>query len=365
MKETGMETGADRGAARARVSSVHWRFGMPPPARSLDSEKERALALLRAGQRFLLAGHVRPDGDCLGSQAALARGLQGLGKTVVIVNPDPPAPAFDYLTRELPYATFSGGALPAHDVVVLLDFNDLARTGPMAEALARAPSKKMVIDHHPFEGRPWWDERFVDVTASATGLLVWRILRALGAPLDALVARAVFTSLVTDTGWFRYSNTDTETLTLAGELIRLGVEPATLFAALYQRRPAEEPLAMAAVLARLEYFAGGRLAVTVQPLGNGGAPGLDDGDPVLDILRAVEKVEVVLYLRETESGSCKLSARSKTAFDVNRLARRFGGGGHVKAAGATIPGALADVRARVVAAAVEQLTARTSEGRPT
>jgi phosphoesterase RecJ-like protein len=225
----------------------------------------------------------------------------------------------------------------------------------MAEALARAPSKKLVVDHHPYEGEPWWDERYVDVTASATGLLAWRILRALGAPLDALVAQAVFTSLVTDTGWFRYSNCDAETLALAGELVEMGAEPAALYGALFQRRPAEEPRALAAVLARLEYFAGGRLAVTVQPLGNGGAPLLDDGDPVLDILRAVERVEVVLYLRETEPGSCKLSARSKTAFDVNRLARRFGGGGHVKAAGATIQGSLSGVRDRLVAAAVEML----------
>lgn len=328
---------------------------MAAPPRTFDAEQERALALLRDAERFLLVGHVRPDGDCLGSQGALARGLQGLGKEVTILNADPPEPAFDYLTRELTYGVHVGGALPAHDVVALLDFNELIRTGPMAAALARAPSKKLVIDHHPYQGKPWWDACFVDVAASATGLLVWRILRALGAPVDAFVARAVFTSLVTDTGWFRYSNTDAETLALASELVTLGANPTTLHAALFQRRPVGEPRALAAVLARLEYFAGGRLAVVEQPLGNGGAPTLDDGDPVLDLLRAVGAVEVVLYLREIERGNCKLSARSKTAFDVNQLARRFGGGGHVKAAGATIPGALAEVRSRVVAAAVEML----------
>src|SRR5262245_1210647 len=189
---------------------------------SPDTEQQRALALLRAGQSFLLVGHMRPDGDCLGGQGALARGLQELGKTVAILNADPPAAAFDYLTRELPYAVYTGGPLPAHDVVVLLDFNELARTRPMSDAFARAPSNKLVIDHHPYEGRPWWDACFVDVTASATGLLVWRILRALGAPVDALTAKAVFTSLVTDTGWFRYSNTDAETLALASELINRG-----------------------------------------------------------------------------------------------------------------------------------------------
>jgi phosphoesterase RecJ-like protein len=320
-----------------------------------QAEQQRALALLRASERFLLVGHVRPDGDCLGSQAALARGLTGLGKRVTILNADSPEPAFDYLTRELDYGVYSGGALPEHDVVALLDFNELSRTGPMAAALARAPSKKLVIDHHPYAGEPWWDACFVDVKASATGLLVWRILKALGAPRDALVARAVFTSLVTDTGWFRYSNTDAETLALASELVALGANPAALYGALFQRRPAHEPRALAAVLARLEYFAGGRLAVVEQPLGNGGVPALDDGDPVLDLLRAVETVEVVLYLREIERGVCKLSARSKTAFDVNQLARGFGGGGHVKAAGATIHGPLQEVRARVVGAAVETL----------
>ena len=324
-------------------------------SRTFDAEQERALGLLRESHRFLLVGHVRPDGDCLGSQGALARGLQRLGKEVVILNADPPAPAFDYLARELPYAVYSGGKLPAHDVVVLLDFNELARTGPMAQAIARAPSKKLVIDHHPHAGKPWWDACFVDVSASATGVLVWRVLAALGAPIDPLVATAVFTSLVTDTGWFRYSNTDAETFALAAELVESGAQPAALFGALFQRRSAGEPRALAAVLARLSYHAEGRLAVVDQPLGNGGAPALDDGDPVLDCLRAVEGVEVVLYVREIEPGVCKLSARSKTGFDVNRLARQFGGGGHVKAAGATLAGELAAVRARLVAAAVAML----------
>jgi phosphoesterase RecJ-like protein len=325
--------------------------------RPFSAEQERALELLRTSQRFLLVGHVRPDGDCLGGQAALKRGLELCGKEVRILNADPPAATFDYLARRTAFGVYTGGELPPHDVVALLDFNELSRTGPLAGAIERQPSKKLVIDHHPYAGTPWWDASFVDVAASATGVLVWRILRALGGPVDAVVAEAVFTSLVTDTGWFRYSNTDAETLALAAELIQVGAEPALLYGALFQRRPAGEPRALAAVLSRLEYHAGGRLAVVEQPLGNGGAPSLEDGDPVLDLLRAVELVEVVLYLRETEPGSCKLSARSKTSFDVNQLARRFGGGGHVKAAGATIPGALSDVRARIVAAALEMFGA--------
>lgn len=318
--------------------------------RQPTQEREHALSVLREGRRFLLAGHVRPDGDCVGSQAALARALQALGKQVRIVNPDRPGVGFERLLRTGPFSTYEGGALPEHDVIVLLDINQLSRCGAMEPHLAASPARKVVIDHHPSHEAPWWDAAYVDVAASATGLLVWRIARELGVEPDPVLAEGVFTALVADTGWFRYSNTDAETLEVAARLVALGVDPAATFARLNQRNAPEEPLSLARVLGRLEYLAGGRLAVVDEPLG---ARPLADADAVLDILRSVEDVEVVLYLKELEGGACKLSARSKTSYDVNALARKLGGGGHVRAAGATIPGPLADVRGRVVRAALE------------
>lgn len=324
--------------------------------RALDPEQQEALELFRSGSRFLLVGHVRPDGDCIGGEAALARGLSLAGKHAVILNPDPPESTFDYLVEHVPFRAYAGGALPDHDVCVLLDFNELSRCGDMARPIAAASSKKVVIDHHPHHGKAWWDARFVDVRASATGLLVHRLLERLGVEIDRVTATAVFTSLVTDTGWFRYSNTDAETLALASRLVQRGVDPSELFRSLFQRRPPDEPLALAGILSRLEYFANGRLAVVDQPL-SGVAHVLEDGDPLLDILRSVGPVEVVLYVREVEPGKVKLSARSKSTYDVNALARRFGGGGHVKAAGATIEGPLAEVKRRLVAAALEAFDA--------
>jgi phosphoesterase RecJ-like protein len=328
------------------------------PSTPPDSAQSRALDLLRQGRRFVLCGHVRPDGDCVGAEAALARVLQALGKEVWIYNPDPPEPRFDYLAREVRYRTFeAGAALPEHDVSVLLDFCELSRTGPLEPELRASRSRKLVVDHHVAPGEPWWDEAFVDVRASATGLLVRRIARALGVPLDPTAALGVFTSLVTDTGWFKYSNTDAETLAAAAELCAAGVEPHRVFSALHQRQPLEHPVTLGRALATLEYAAGGRLAVVALPLQPAGAGPLDN-DEVLDILRSVERVEVVLLLRELAEGGTKLSARSKGDFDVHALARAFGGGGHRKAAGATIPGRLPEVRARVVAAAEEALSAR-------
>jgi nanoRNase/pAp phosphatase (c-di-AMP/oligoRNAs hydrolase) len=321
----------------------------------------RALDLLRRGRRFLVCGHVRPDGDCIGAQVALSRTLALLGKEVEIVNPDPVEARFAYLSRECPSRAF-GGSLPEHDVAVMLDFCELERTGAMAGPLALAHSKKLVVDHHPHHGAVWWDESFVDPTASATGLLVYRMARALGAPLDPVAARGVFTSIVTDTGWFKYSNTDAETLRVAGEMVALGADPNGIYAALNQTRPRIHPTFVGRLLSRAEFLAGDRLAVVDLPLSEGLQSEQLDSDEVLDILRSVATVEVVMYLRELSDGTCKLSARSKGEYDVNELARRFGGGGHKKASGATLKGSLSDVRPRVIAEALAGFGARAGEG---
>ncbi len=322
-----------------------------------DREQTAALALLSSAQRFVLVGHMKPDGDVVGAQAALCRVLQALKKDVWVINPDPPEGRFEYLSREVRYGTYKGGELPPHDVSVLLDFSEPSRTGAMEPALMRASSKKVVVDHHIHHGVKWWDERFVDVSAAATGLLVARIARALRVPLDATAARGVFTSLVTDTGWFKYSNTDAESFRVAGELIQSGVVPSELYGAIYQSRSHVHPAYVGRLLSSLEYHADNRLAVIQQTLKDATDPNLVDSDEVLDILRSVKSVEVVLFMRELETGGVKISARSKSDFDVNALMRRFGGGGHKKASGATIEGSLSDVRARVVAAAVEDFTA--------
>ena len=321
------------------------------------TQQERALALLRGASRLVLCGHMRPDGDCIGAQAALSRVLSKLGKTVWIYNPDAIPPQLDYLAQDTQFGVYDGGALPAHDVAVMLDFNELERTGALAVPLAAAPSRKLVIDHHLFHGTPWWNECYVDPSAAATGLLVFRIARELGVELDPVIARGVYTSIVTDTGWFKYSNTDAETFAVASELVAHGVQPAAIFSAIYQRNSRAQPLGIARALQRLEYQADGRIALIDLPLATGDEVDLPDGDDVLDIVRAVGRVEVVLFLRELKDRTVKLSARSKGAYDVNALARKFGGGGHAKASGATVPGALIEVRRRILEAALAQLAA--------
>jgi bifunctional oligoribonuclease and PAP phosphatase NrnA len=319
-----------------------------------QESQRAALDLIRSSQRFVLSGHMRPDGDCLGSQAALASVLRAMGKDVWIMNPDPAEPQFDYLAEHNEFGSWRGGALPEHDVSVLLDCSEVSRCGELAPAITASKSKKLVIDHHIHHGDEWWDECYVDVTASATGLLVYRIAEQLGVELDLGGSLGVFTSLVTDTGWFKYSNTDGETLRTAAALIDSGVDSSALFGSIYQRNRGSHPTEIGEILNTTEYHAGGRLAVICAPREENTAAAAPNSDDALDILRSVSRVEAVLFLRELSNGSVKLSARSKTDYNVNTLAGVFGGGGHAKASGATIQGDLQSVREKLVSAALVQ-----------
>lgn len=323
-----------------------------------------ALRLLESADRILLTGHERPDGDCLGSQAALCRILNKRGQRAFIMNPDAPDERYREVTAVGDFRVDDGGRLPDHDLVVMLDGGDLSRTGRLAGRLEDAPSEKLVVDHHLHAGKRWWDAAFVDTKASATGVLVRRIAAHLEAPIDMVAARGIFTTLVTDSGWFKYSNTDAETLLIASELVGLGVRPAEVYGDLFQRQPPEHPRTLSGALSRTSYYADGRLAVCDLPLDPDGRSFDVDGDAVLDVLRSVERVEVAFVVRAVGAERCKLSARSKGAFNVQKLALNFGGGGHAKAAGATIERTLVDARTELVDATLKQMAA-TEERRAT
>ncbi len=324
----------------------------PPP---LTDDQRRALELLKSSKRILLTGHERPDGDCVGSQAALACALASVGQSAFVLNVDPPSSVFAELLALADFRVDDGAELPEHDLVVMLDGGDLSRTGKLHKRLAEADSKKLVVDHHLHDGDAWWDAAFVDTSASATGVLVRRLATHLGADISDGAARALFTTLVTDTGWFKYSNTDTETMTIAAEMISLGVRPAEVYGDLFQRQPLEHPVKLAGALARTTYHADGQIVLLDLPATPDGAPMDVDSDVALDVVRSVEAVEVALVVREIGPQRCKLSARSKGAFDVQKLAALFGGGGHAKAAGATIELSLQDARLQLVEAAVSRL----------
>jgi phosphoesterase RecJ-like protein len=318
------------------------------------------LDFLRTTKRFLLTGHENPDGDCLGAQAALWHLLRTLGKEVQIVNPDPIGRAFDFLQQHTPFHhARADEPLPGFDAVVLLDCNQLSRTGALAARLRQSAPTIAVIDHHVGADAADGQVCYVDATAAATGALVARLYRELGVPLGRAAAEGVFLSLVADTGWFRYSNTDREVFALAGELVAAGVDGSRVYDALYRRNHPDCVAVLAEALSRHRFRLQGRLAMASldKVLMDRAARADFDTDAVLDPLRSVVGVEVVALLKERFDGAVKCSLRARGDVDVQAIVARFGGGGHKKAAGATLRMTLAEAEVAVEAAVQQALAA--------
>ncbi|MEC8252824.1 MAG: DHH family phosphoesterase [Planctomycetota bacterium] len=312
--------------------------------------------LLRSQSSFLLTGHENPDGDCVGAQAALSHLLRALGKSVSIVNPDPISTSFDFLLEHTAFDSYRAGeALPSFDVAILMDCSQLSRVGALGRQLASSGKQIAVIDHHVGSAEGDGSVCYVDVTAAATGALVRRLFGELGVPLTKEAAEGVFLSLVADTGWFRYSNADQEVFAMASELVALGVEPAKIYDTIHRRNHADSPGILADALGRHRLLCGGRLAMVTlnKALVDRGAKAEFDTDAVLEPLRSIEGVEVVALLKERFDGTVKCSLRARGDVDVQAIVSLFGGGGHKKAAGATMRMSLAEAE-RALIQSIEQ-----------
>ena len=297
------------------------------------------LDLIEGQQRFLLSGHTNPDGDCLGAQVALYHLLQARDKQVNILNPDPLPGNLARLLKDTPIRDYrTSQQLPEFDVVVLLDCAQLSRLGDLGERLRGMSPKIAVIDHHVGSENGDGEVCFVDSSAPATGAMVYEIYQALGLDISRLAAEGVFLSLVSDTGWFRYSNTDARTLALASDLVASGVRPDRMFDELYRRSDPRTVSFLSSSLDTHQFRLQGRLVVASldkSAVERAGRIGFDT-DQLLEPIRSVAGVEVAALFKELTSGAVKISLRATGDVDVQAIASVFGGGGHRKAAGATL-----------------------------
>ena len=334
-----------------------------PSGHERDSEVDAAfLTTLVQARRVLLTGHEHPDGDCIGAQVALFHLLAVLDRQVEICNPDPPIASLDFVRRHTRIRALSVDGPPAQpDLVVLLDCAHLSRLGRLEEFVRSSGARVAVIDHHVGSERGDADVGYVDSTAPATGAMVYRVYSALGEALTLPAAEGVFLSLVADTGWFRYSNTTAEVLEIAARMIRLGVDSSWVHDQMFRRNHTESIDLLSRSLAASKIGLDGRYATTTLDkvqLERAARIGFDT-DLVMEPLRSLAGVEVVALLKERFDGTVKLSLRSSGDVDVQAIAVEFGGGGHHKAAGATVTGSLAEVHAAVearVRAALKALT---------
>jgi phosphoesterase RecJ-like protein len=244
------------------------------------------------------------------------------------------------------------------DSVVILDTCSNAQLEPVANFLVTAPPV-LVVDHHATRdtiATRACDLRVLDETASATCLLVAELVRALGTPFDTSLATALFTGMATDTGWFAFQNTDARTLRMAAELVEAGADAPRIYRGLYQQDSVARLRLVGRMLSQLRVHADGRVAVLGLRMGDFQAAGANMSmteDLINEAVRLAGVEAVLLFTEEPEI--VRVNFRSRDWLDVARLAQQFGGGGHVRAAGARVRGAWDDVVSHVLATTEQAL----------
>ncbi len=334
----------------------------PPPSRgaTVPQERRRAakrvLKLFEPGMRVALTTHVNADGDGAGSAVALWHLLTRHGLRAAITNPTPFPARFQFLLAGLEGADKSASGvkyIERADAVVVLDIADLDRLGHLARAVEKVSVPVACIDHHVSDGTLPPGPRLVDASACATGELVYDLARSARWDLMPEAARALYVAIVTDTGGFRFGNTSPRTLQVAAHLLEHGLHPEEIYREVYASEPEGKIRLLAEVLETLVVEPQHRLAWVTVPPGAMERYGVEasDLDGIVEFARAVRGVSLAILFRELASGRIKVSLRSVGDVDVARMAESFGGGGHRKAAGASLEGSLAEVQARVLEAA--------------
>lgn len=311
--------------------------------------------IIRDAERFTISSHVRPDADAIGSELGLMWVLEQLGKQVRIANPSAAAKHIEFLdparrARKLGDGVSIDEALDA-DVHFVVDTSAWQQLPDVDAVLKKTAARKVVIDHH-VSGDDLGALMFKDVSASATGVLITELAEFLGVRPAGPAADSLFCAVATDTGWFRFSNTDRRTLETAARLIDGGAQPHVLYRELYERSSPARIKLHSLVLGRVQFEFGGRLGHTFvlqKDFGETGAHPTDTEDLVNDCLR-VDGVECAFILVEQRNGLIKASFRSRGSVNVAAIAEQFGGGGHKQAAGATLPGPFATAQGNVLKA---------------
>jgi phosphoesterase RecJ-like protein len=317
---------------------------------------ERILDGIRASQTVCVVGHVRPDGDCIGSQVGLALALENAGKKVTCWNQDPVPAKLAFLAPK----DFVQKAAPGRrfDCVIATDAASLERLGRAAGCIG---DRKLFIniDHHASNTR-FADINWVSEHEPSTGELILRLLKAANWPVTRPIADCLFTAISTDTGSFQYPSTRPATYHAAAELVQRGANLGRICNEVYQSHPLSRVRLLKHVYAHFRLTHGDRIAYYWLKQADYARTGADasESEGLIDHIRDIEPVVVACVFEEIKPDLTRISLRSKNErVNVSDIAAQFGGGGHAAAAGARIPGKPLSVQRRVIAAVKKAIDA--------
>jgi phosphoesterase RecJ-like protein len=317
---------------------------------------DRIIEALRQSQTICVAGHMRPDGDCVGSQLALTLALRNEGKKVTCWNEDHIPQKYGFLDRDGIIQKPRKGK--RFDCVVAADAATFERLGSVGRRVA---DRKLLIniDHHESNTR-FGDLNWVSAREPSTGELIFRLLKVAKWPITKRIADCLFTAVSTDTGSFQYPSTRPGTYHVAGELVRRGADLAKICDEVYQSYPLSRARLLRHVYSHFRLTHHDQIAYFWLKKADFARTGADssDSEGLIDHIRAIAPVVVACVFEELEPELTRISLRSKSEkVNVNAIAAQFGGGGHPAAAGARIAGKPLSVQTRVIAAVKKAINA--------
>jgi len=297
--------------------------------------------IINKGKRFIITTHLFSEGDAIGSELALKRFLCGLNKEAVIVNNEAlPAvySCFD-TDRDVKFLRNKDVNINLNDfdAIFIVDVADWSQLGDFADMIKASSITKVCIDHHA-SNPGYADINVVDKDASSAGELIFDLIAFMNEDITLEIATPLYLSIATDTGWFKFSNTSAKALKACSDLIKVGVKSEIIYEQLFQTKQMSYLKLLNLALGILRPECDGKVVwtkLTKDMIKSSGVPFVDT-DVIIDLVRAVKEVEVVVIFREIGNRKTKVSFRSKHTVDVAKLASDFGGGGHVRAAGASI-----------------------------
>ncbi|MTI82247.1 MAG: bifunctional oligoribonuclease/PAP phosphatase NrnA [Firmicutes bacterium] len=307
---------------------------------------------LKEADSILISGHVMPDGDSIGSTIALGLALGKIDKNVAMTSPHQVPDIYKFL----PGSNCVQQGMPEgkFDVFVALDCSVPDRLGDELQSLVNDSVTVVNIDHHQSE-KPFADVNYIDSNSASTGEIIYDLLKEMNIELDKNIATNLYTAIASDTGSFKYEGTKPTTHHKIADLLQFDVKVAHVSKSIFDEKPIEVFKVLQIALPTLEVSNCGKVAwISFDLMAKDRISAKDEHtEELVDYPRRIKGVEVALFFREISTGSVKVSMRSNYFVDVNKLAARFNGGGHKRAAGCLIDGGISDVREQIVAAAIE------------
>lgn len=303
------------------------------------------VSVLKKEKVFLLATHLNPDGDAIGSALALSSALESMGKEVHVYNKDLVPEFFKFMPGNKRFRSDLKNCLAQKPVLILLDCNSPERAGLEKYSFRMS----VVIDHHETE-RDFGDVRWVVPSAAATGLMVFYLIKAVGVRVTSDMAINLYTAVAVDTGTFRYSNTSSEVLRASAELIEAGANPAFVSECLYERWEENRFALLVMTLNNLEIKSNVAVMHITKNMFEKTGTKPEDTDNFSNLPRMIKSVKIAALFRDMGNGFWKASLRSKGNVNVAKIAELYGGGGHKNAAGFKIKGSLKSAKEKLLLA---------------